>query len=697
MLRAVRIRVSATNLVGALLVSLLCLGCSEAKVDATDVAATNDAAQRQAKPSKVERARRDERPLPAFSGRGLDGQPIDVADYIGRRLIVAFVNPEIQATEPTVQALVNIAPLRGKHNFGIIGVAVGSDRAEASAFARRLDIEFPMIDDSAGQLTRRFGLRGPVTLLGVDAEGYVIFGSGGVGSGGEEAVRAMEAQLREDLRLPPADHEQHGPGLRPEAPLFSATLMEGGTFSLEEQRGKAVILLFFLHTCPHCHDVLAYLKEELARLPDDKQPVMVGLELTGKTSAVRAQLAKDELDFFPVAFDDAMTSVQKAYGVFAGVPDMVLIDAEGRIAHRVHGWAPKTDAPLTRMRIARLVGAPVPMLLSDKGYTGSEVCGVCHESEHQTWQLTSHASAYDTLVTHGSDTDAECVSCHVVGFGKPEGFEMSPRSDWLEDVGCEMCHGRGGPHRSPDFMETTGYEQACLQCHDAKHSLGFDFASFVPRISHAANRAILELPPAERQRVLAERGAVRKSLLPTQAPYVGSEACKSCHAAEYETWSQSPHAGAAATLAAEDKGADADCLRCHTTGMGSAGGFPSGAAATDHADLARVGCESCHGPGGDHIVNEVKLGNIVSLGDKCDSCVILQICGSCHDDANDPGFEFEVQDKIDAIRHGTIEAGTGTPLKGAGQETADARTAIADVFAWIDAHEPASGRLEAQR
>jgi hypothetical protein len=56
-----------------------------------------------------------------------------------------------------------------------------------------------------------------------------------------------------------------------------------------------------------------------------------------------------------------------------------------------------------------------------------------------------------------------------------------------------------------------------------------------------------------------------------------------------------------------------------------------------------------------------KLGSILSLGDKCDSCVILQICGSCHDDANDPGFEFEVQEKIDRQRHGTIEAGTGNP------------------------------------
>jgi len=334
------------------------------------------------------------------------------------------------------------------------------------------------------------------------------------------------------------------------------------------------------------------------------------------------------------------------------------------------------------------------MLLSDQGYTGSVVCGVCHESEHQTWQLTSHAAAFDTLVTHGSETDPECVSCHVVGFGQPQGFETSPRTDWLEDVGCEMCHGRGGPHRSPDFMKSTGYEQACLQCHDAKHSLGFDFATFVPRISHAANRAILALPKTERERILAERGAARQSLLPASAAYVGSDTCMTCHAAEYATWSQNPHAGSLETLATRGKDGDADCLRCHTTGMGSEGGFPSGAAAEDHADLARVGCESCHGPGGNHVGPDAeRFGSIVSLGDKCDSCVILQICGSCHDDANDPGFEFEVQEKIDAIRHGTIEAGTGKPLKAAGGKSAGAHIAAAEVFAWIEAqgHPPPPG------
>ena len=79
-----------------------------------------------------------------------------------------------------------------------------------------------------------------------------------------------------------------------------------------------------------------------------------------------------------------------------------------------------------------------------------------------------------------------------------------------------------------------------------------------------------------------------------------------------------------------------------------------------------MGCESCHGPGGDHVKEGARrAGTIVSLGDKCDSCVILQICGACHDDANDPGFEYQVKDKIEAQRHGTIEPGTGKPKTGA--------------------------------
>jgi hypothetical protein len=335
-----------------------------------------------------------------------------------------------------------------------------------------------------------------------------------------------------------------------------------------------------------------------------------------------------------------------------------------------------------RMRLAKLGGAPVPMLLRTNGFSGSEVCGVCHEAEHETWSFTSHASAFDTLVKHGVDTDSECVSFHVVGFGQPGGFTASAETPGLEDVGCESCHGRGGPHLSPDFVKGGDYSPACLTCHDPKHSLGFDYATFLPRVSHAANRSLLALSQEEKQRILAERGRPGGSLLPTNAEYVGSEACRSCHPAEFETWAASPHSRAVETLHEQHKAADADCLRCHTTAYGRPGGFAAAGGVETQPDLSRVGCESCHGPGSDHVKDgAVKIGTIVSLGDKCDSCVILQICGACHDDQNDPGFEFDVQEKIDRQRHGTIEPGTGKPKAPASAGAASAAALAAHALA----------------
>jgi hypothetical protein len=45
--------------------------------------------------------------------------------------------------------------------------------------------------------------------------------------------------------------------------------------------------------------------------------------------------------------------------------------------------------------------------------------------------------------------------------------------------------------------------------------------------------------------------------------------------------------------------------------------------------------------------------------------VILQICGACHDDVNDPEFRFKVADKINAQRHGSPrETGASKPQRG---------------------------------
>jgi peroxiredoxin len=664
MLADVRFRTFAPAL--ALAVALACRQEPEApavepSADSATVAAA--AAPSEPAPAAKPAPKRQERPLPALSGWTLDDKRFDVSSLLGKRLLLFFFNPEVREAKVVARAIAGIAPLAGKHNFQIYGIATGSNRARAAEFAKQAGLAFPIVDDSSAAIAGQLGMRIPVAILGADAEGYVSFGLGQFATDEPNAETAIETQLREAMRLP-ARGESVEPtlGTLPLAPDFRAqTLGPSESFDLAAQRGRPVILVFFLHTCPHCHELLAFLKETLPTLPENQRPTLVGVEISGRTEAVREQLKADGFDFFPVVFDHDM-KIRTAYGVFAGVPDTFLIDAEGRIHQRLRGWVKEQNGPVLRMRIAKLAGAPVPMLLRTQGFSGSEACGVCHESEHETWTFTKHATAFDTLVTHGADNDPECISCHVVGYEKPGGFVSARDTSELENVGCESCHGRGGPHLSPGFVTAGNYEPACASCHDAKHSLGFTYPTFLPRVSHAANAGITKLPLAEKQKLLAERGAPRKDVLPTNAVFVGSAACRSCHAAEYETWSRSAHAGAVETLTAARKDRNPDCLRCHTTGFGRPGGFPEKGVPAEHADLAAVGCESCHGPGGDHVAEGArKIGTIVSLGDKCDSCVILQICGSCHDDANDPGFEFEVKEKIEKQRHGTLEPGTGKP------------------------------------
>lgn len=653
--------------VGILVTLLLVGGCDS--VDSTSTKASEPAQPAVAKEpaaspdhSKSKRARH-ERPLPAFSGISTDGRLISISDFIGRRLVLFFFNPEVPESKSVAQAVASVASERRDHNFEVIGIAIGSDISTTRKFAEETGLDFSVVDDSRGQITRKLQLRTPVAVLGVDAEGYVSdLSLSSFEKGDGDAWKLTADRIRQGLHMP-TKHEAIPGALdqRPLAPLFETPFLDGGEpFRLADTRGKPLVLIFFLHTCPHCHAALEFFKKHLQEIPEAKRPALIGISLNASASraVVHSRLDELELDFFPILIDPP-GKVGEQFGVFGGVPIVYLIDREGRIVQRVQGWREGRTTALLRMQLARIAGTKIPMLLNPQGYTGNDVCGVCHTIEHESWQYTNHSAAYSTLVEHAKERDTECVGCHVVGFEKPGGFSIREHPEYLENVGCESCHGRGGPHLSPQFAKDGGYEPVCITCHNPKHSLGFEYATFLPKVSHSS---VAALSAKERTQLVDSRKQPR-DVLPKNASFVGSDACQSCHSSEYQTWAQSPHGHAVATLQKAGKADDANCLRCHTTGYDRSGGFPAAGNVRNHADLARVGCESCHGPGGDHVAPGAnRTGTIVSLGDKCDSCVILQICGSCHDDANDPGFEFEVEEKIERQRHGTIEPGAGPGL-----------------------------------
>lgn len=92
--------------------------------------------------------------------------------------------------------------------------------------------------------------------------------------------------------------------------------------------------------------------------------------------------------------------------------------------------------------------------------------------------------------------------------------------------------------------------------------------------------------------------------------YVGSNNCKKCHIKEWRSWSETKMAKTFEVLKpgeraeakqkagldpGKDYTADPACVKCHVTGYGEPGGFVD---IDTTPDLAGVGCEMCHGPGG---------------------------------------------------------------------------------------------------
>lgn len=110
--------------------------------------------------------------------------------------------------------------------------------------------------------------------------------------------------------------------------------------------------------------------------------------------------------------------------------------------------------------------------------------------------------------------------------------------------------------------------------------------------------------------------------------YIGEAACAVCHPSQSSFWKGTRHATAYETLVKKNSHMDMECVRCHTTGYGIAGGFTLGIM---KPDLANVQCEACHGPGGRH----KGRGDIRRMMD-------ASVCAGCHDPERDPKFNFNL-------------------------------------------------------
>lgn len=134
--------------------------------------------------------------------------------------------------------------------------------------------------------------------------------------------------------------------------------------------------------------------------------------------------------------------------------------------------------------------------------------------------------------------------------------------------------------------------------------------------------------------------------------YLGAEACKQCHSTAYKNESHTRHFNTFVDDPKEEHdfvstwrgaGKPDSCLLCHTTGWNTSKANHGADEVEYRKNLLGIQCESCHGPGSEH----VKGGGDPS---KITMDYSAELCGSCHTGGHHPTYdEWEESDHAKAL------------------------------------------------
>jgi peroxiredoxin len=274
--------------------------------------------------------------LMPFELSDLRGQAVSLEGLRGKRVLLINWSPQCGFCDQIASELARLQSDLHKHNVELL--LAGHGTAEANGeLAKEHGLECPiLLQKNASHSIEAFKSQGtPVAYL-LDEEGRVArplaVGSDNVLALAREAAgkQAKKKRLAGERDLAASRIEREGLKAGTPAPPFHLPDINGRTVSLEEFRGRKVLLVFTDPHCGPCDQVAPHLRQlHEQHLNNGLAVVMVG---RGGLEENRRKAESHGFEF-PVVLQQKW-HLSKKYGIFA-TPVAFLIDERGVIAKDV--------------------------------------------------------------------------------------------------------------------------------------------------------------------------------------------------------------------------------------------------------------------------------------------------------------------------------------------------------------------------
>lgn len=111
---------------------------------------------------------------PGFSLQDLSGKTFHLEDYRGKVVLVNFTTTWCPYCKKDIPFLKRMYDRYRSRDFVILSVYIQESREKVSSFARRYELPYPVLLDTEGFASSRYGVRGVPTKVVIAPDGSIV-------------------------------------------------------------------------------------------------------------------------------------------------------------------------------------------------------------------------------------------------------------------------------------------------------------------------------------------------------------------------------------------------------------------------------------------------------------------------------------------------------------------------------------------